>query len=899
MALTPGTRLGVYEVTAQIGEGGMGQVYRARDTKLGREVALKVLPDEFIADPERVARFQREAKTLASLNHPNIGSIYGLEEADGVSALVLELVEGPTLADLIAGAGAGPRALSIEDALPIARQIAEALEAAHEHGIIHRDLKPANVKVRDDGTVKVLDFGLAKALAPVVGRDFSPAGAGSEDPAYISQSPTLSLAATRAGVILGTAAYMSPEQAKGRPVDKRADIWAFGCVLFEMLTGKRAFAGQDIADTLAAVLRAEPAWTALPAGTPAAVRRLLGRCLEKDPRRRLRDIGEARIQIDGLGSAEPVPAALRRWSTAQVAVALVLAASTTVALGALLGRRPSSDAPATSASVVRFLVFPPEGAMFSTGGPGRFSVAPDGRQIAFVAESNGGTSVWLQAFDSLSARELPGTAGARGSPFWSPDSRTIAFFADGKLQRLDLDAVVPRAVCDLPSPLSLQTTARGSWSSDGVILFAAGVRLFRVSANGGAASPVASVDGGQGGPPLNPTFLPDGRHFIFLTSEIGTAGRRASGEADQAGVWMGSLDDAPPIRLLDRAERATYAQRNLLFIRDGVLMAQPFDSVQNRLTGEPQPIGETASFGNNPNLSASETGALVYTDGLRPDRQLLWVDRSGREMARVGEPAPWGNFDLSPDGVHVVASLGRAGFSGDIWSVDLSRGVQSRLTFSSGQDGSPVWSPDGQRIAFTRTGAGAVSIAASGGAETVLISGTGVILDDWSPDGRFITFNRDPALMALPLTGDAKPFPFVQTASANLDESHFSPDGKWIAYNSNESGTWQVYLAPFPPTGERWQISAGGGAEVRWRADGKELYYLGLDGQMIAVDVQLTAPRPTLGEARVLFQTGIAVNPRQDHYAVPANGQRFLLRRQVEGRFPLTVVLNWTAGLKK
>jgi eukaryotic-like serine/threonine-protein kinase len=612
LALTPGTRLGVYEVSALIGEGGMGQVYRARDTALNRDVALKVLPDLFASDAERLARFTREAQTLAALNHPNIAHIHGLEENGGVRTLVMELVEGEDLSQRIAR---GP--IPLDDALAIARQIAEALEAAHEQGIIHRDLKPANIKLRADEVVKVLDFGLAKAMESGVGnRESGVAHA-------LANSPTItSPAMTMRGMILGTAAYMAPEQAKGKPVDKRADIWAFGCVLYEMLAGRRAFQGDDVSTTLAAVLLKEPDWRALPAATSVALRRLLTRCLTKDPKARLRDIGEARIRIDELLGGAPdeagapaMPQAVPLWRrVVPWAVAGVLALGSLL-IGTIVGRQSAGDVMSTVVPVT-FTVAPPENASFGgppgggTGTATQVAVSPDGRNIAFVAGAQAAYRIYLRPVSSLAARAIPGTEGGT-FPFWSPDSRFVGFFADGKLKKVPVAGGPAVVLCDAPY------TRGGSWSRDNVILLAAGEianakgreAIWRVSSAGGVPAVVTRID------PANadsrhrwPHFLPDGRHFLY-TEVFG-----APGTAKPSTIRIGSLEPSEAdVTLLQAESSAAYASGHLLFARDETLMAQPFDSNARQISGEAFPVAERVSQEGSRYVGASvsENGTLV------------------------------------------------------------------------------------------------------------------------------------------------------------------------------------------------------------------------------------------------------------------------------------------------
>ena len=613
-----GTQIGVYHVTARIGAGGMGEVYRATDTKLRRDVALKVLPDVFASDPERLARFQREAKTLASLNHPNIGGIYGVEHSGSARALVLELVEGPTLADRIAQ---GP--IPLDEALPIARQIAEALEAAHEHGVIHRDLKPANIKVRPDGAVKVFDFGLAKALD-------------ASAPSDLLQAPTItSPAMTGVGVILGTAAYMSPEQARGKPVDKRADIWAFGCVLYEMLTGRRAFTGETVTEVVAKILERDPDFARLPTNISPRLVHLLRRCLERDPRRRLRDIGEVRVEMqDGQAAVAPEATTLsipvvnqrsrERLAWAVAAVAVVIAA---VIASVPYVRRAETEAPA-----IRFTVGPPDNGAFEPGSD-FLTVSPDGSRLAFVATGSSGKSqLWIRALDSLAAQPLPGTDGAT-QPFWSADGRFLAFHADGSLKKIAVSGGPAQTLAGAFSGI-----AGGTWSHDGVVLFASGpaqgapTTIRRVSAAGGTATPVTTLDASrQENAHFWPHFLPDGKHFLYFA--------RSNTRTDNNAIYVRSLDSEERTLLLTANSNAVYSPPGyLLYHSWGTLMAQPFDAERIQLTGEPVPIAENVS--NNPNTGraqfwVSESGVLAYRGGgwnsEYPGR-LVWVDRSGTEQ---------------------------------------------------------------------------------------------------------------------------------------------------------------------------------------------------------------------------------------------------------------------------
>ncbi len=874
MALIPGTRLGPHEIVALLGVGGMGEVYRATDTNLKRQVAIKVLPTSVAADADRLARFQREAEVLAALNHPNIAQIFGIEKADGTIALVMELVEGPTLADRIAQG-----ALPLADALPIAKQIAEALEAAHEAGIIHRDLKPANIKVREDGTVKVLDFGLAKAME-------SPASS-----AHAMNSPTISMHATQAGVILGTAAYMAPEQARGRAVDKRADVWAFGAVLYEMLTGARAFAGEDITDTIVAVMSKEPDWGRLPVGTPSRVHGLIRRCLEKDIKRRLQAIGEARIHLDDLvsGARDPgadealptrataTPSSARSTRLAWVAAAALLAAAGLAVPAVRHLREAPPDAPPETRVD---LVTPAGGDALS------FALSPDGRQLVFVASGDGASRLWLRSLSTTTAQPLAGTEGAT-YPFWAPDNRSVAFFADGQLKRLDLGGGAPRA-------LAAASSGRGgSWNADGIVLFAPtfGGPLFRVAAAGGDAAPVTTLD--RQADHRWPVFLPDGRHFLFY----------AQGGPDTGGIHLGTLDAGAPTRLTAADAAATYlpagAMREsgprpaeafreggwLLWTRAGTLVAQRLDLPRRALTGDPVPLADAVASDGNSSRSAvavSATGLVAYRAGRASRRQLTWVDRTGKVLGTLGAPDEHSLFSprVAPDGRRVAVQRTVQGNT-DLWLLDGAR--TSRLTFDAGGDRIPIWSPDGRRLVFDSDRTGVRDLygkdASGAGVEARLVASAQTkIATDWSADGRFLLYHSlDPqsgwdlwAQEMDPSTGAARagraPGTVLRTPFTER-WGRFSPDGRWVAYQSNASGRPEIYVRPWTPPAAagaaapapsaQWQVSTAGGTTPVWRADGQALYYLGPDGALMAAPVTTRGTALEPGTPVALFPTRI------------------------------------------
>jgi Tol biopolymer transport system component len=884
MRLMLGKILGHYEITGQLGKGGMGEVYRAHDPKLNRDVALKVLPPEFANDPERMGRFKREAQLLASLNHTNIAAIYGLEESEGLHALVMELAEGPTLADHISK---GP--IALDEALAIAQQIAEALEAAHEKGIIHRDLKPANIKVTPECAVKVLDFGLAKALE------------GEAAVADASESPTLSLAATKAGVILGTAAYMSPEQARGSVVDKRCDIWSFGIVLYEMLTGKQLFAGETVSDTLAAVLRADVDWSMLPGKTPASIRALLRRCLTRDRKDRLRDIGEARIAIaehlaDSSGASAPETAAVagsHRFRERLASGTILLLVATLILLAALYFRKTPVDAPGMCLEINA----PATSELTS------FAVSPDGRRLVFVASAEGQQRLWMRLLDQIAAQPLAGTEGAK-YPFWSPDSRSIGFFAEGKLKRIEVAGGPPQVLASVEFGLG------GAWNREGVIVFAQGPTnpLYRVPASGGDPAAITRLDPPRQGGHFFPHFLPDSRHLLFF----------AQG-ADQ-GVYLASLDSAETRRLIVADTQAVYAAPgHLFFMRRGTLFAQRFDDSRRDVAGDPVPVADSVALDPDYNIggfSVSETGMLAYrTAGGANLRRLAWLDRSGKEVGMLGTPDDDSLIDpeLSPDGRRLAVERTVQG-NKDVWLIDTARGASSRFTFDAEPDYNPIWLPDGSRIAFSSNRKGAFNLyqKASSGAgsdELLLESSLHKFALDWSQDGRFILFIQpDPKgigdLWVLPLFGERKPFPFVNT-SFNEDNGQFSPDGRWIAYQSNESGRSQVHVQPFPGPGGKWQVSTAGGITPRWRRDGKELFYIAPDGKLMAAPIHTAGQMFDAGVPAALFQTrilggGTSVYKKQQ-YVVALDGKRFLIDLSVDESTasPITIVTNWARALKK
>ncbi len=879
MPLTQGIRIGPYEIDVQIGVGGMGEVYRATDTNLKRQVAIKVLPAAVANDADRLARFQREAQLLAALSHPNIAIVHGLEKGDSITALVMELVEGPTLADRIARG-----ALPVVEALAIAKQIAEALEAADAQGIIHRDLKPANVKIRPDGTAKVLDFGLAKALERMPSADID-----------VTASPTVTSPAvmTGAGILLGTAAYMSPEQARGKTVDKRSDIWAFGCVLYEMLTARPAFTGESVVDILSAIVGREPDWTQLPAHTPPVIRRLAQRCLTKNIQRRLHDIADARIEIeDALHGGENVPQTGAPGRIGGRAAALIAIAF--LAIGMATGKflmQPQAESATRAPQTVRYTM-PIDGIA-----PGSTPViSRDGRQIAIVGSKPGGSSaIWILTLDGERPKELAGTSGA-AAPFWSPDGRSLGFFADGALRRVDLSGGPVQRIA------RAEETLGGAWSSSGVIVFSERYALFQVPASGGTPALVASLDLSRQENSLRvPEFLPDGRRFLYLAR---------SGRPENSSAYLTSIDGAAPKRILNTRWPVRYVSPDtLMYVRDDVLVAQPFDIERGTLSGTPRQIVGPI----DPNLptldfyAASDNGTLVYR--LLPPQvsQLTWVERSGAVGSTVGQPSNISNFRISPEEGRIVFDETDRG-SRSVWTLDIGTGRRSRLTFPGSDDWQPIWSPDGLRIMFGSYRNGPIDmylkLADGGGSdEEFMVSSIQKGPRDWSKDGRFVLYTQDSPetkedLYAREASGNTSPVAIAATAAREFD-GRFSSDRRWVSYVSNETGMNEVFVQPFPPTGGKWQVSNGGGLSPRWRADGRELFYLTPQGEMRVVSVD-GARSFAAGPPRTLFhveavRTGL---PGNTSYEVTRTGERFLVNftRRTPPDSAISVILNWAAS---
>jgi Tol biopolymer transport system component len=907
MSLSPGKQLGPYEILSPLGAGGMGEVWRARDTRLNREVAIKVLPATFANDAERLRRFEQEALATSALNHPNILAIYDIgtapPELGGAPYIVAELLKGEELRNRIR---TGP--LPVRSCIDYSHQITQGLAAAHEKGITHRDLKPENLFVTNDGRVKILDFGLAK-LKPV-----KQAGEGSD----VATMKVI----TEPGVVMGTASYMSPEQIRGLDVDHRADIFAFGLILYEMLAGKAAFNGNSVADLMSAVLREEPAeLSEINPRISPALEKLVRRCLEKKREHRFQSASDLCFAIEALSTpsgsgiettAAPnvMPDSLARARVAGNARVAWFVAAVLFAAAVAFAWMWFSRKPATDASIVKFSILPTEESRFYSAGREASppALSADGRRLAFVAiKADGKRQLWVRALDSLAAQPLAGTEGA-SHPFWSPDGRYIGFFANGKLNRIDVTSSAVLALCEASGGFG------GSWGRDGTIILAPSNTspLLRVPASGGSSVPATELAESRGEVSHYwPLFLPDGRHFLYLSRAFVT------GASEQDTINLASLDSKEGRPLFRASSSIAFAQGHLLFHRAGLLLAQPFDVESMKTVGEAFPVLERVQYeitSSRGIFAVSENGVLIYQPGAGSGTsQLTWFDRSGTTLGVLGEPGFYFTPSpaLSPDGTRVAVQMPTTvGFSdrSDIWIYDIARGLSNRFTFNPASERAPLWSPDGSRIVFGSTRKGTVDLYqkaanGTGDEELLLESGFDKYPLSWSRDGRFILYQEIAPkvggdLWVLPLEGDRKPFAFLQSEFNELAPA-FSQDGRWVSYNSDESGRNEIYVAPFPGPGGKRQVSTSGGVFARWRGDGKELYYLAANNRLMATEVNGAGTSFEVGATRPLFEARLT-GPGY-FYAVTSDGQRFLVNKVIEGNVAsqMVLVLNWAADLKR
>ncbi|HVS88109.1 MAG TPA: protein kinase [Candidatus Acidoferrum sp.] len=896
MALTNGTKLGPYEIVAPLGAGGMGEVYRARDTRLDRSVAIKILPAHFSSDPVRKQRFEREAKTISSLNHPHICVLHDIGSQDGIDFLVMECVEGETLAKRLEKG-----ALPLEQVLKYGAQIADALDKAHRSGVVHRDLKPGNIMLTPTGA-KLLDFGLAKPAAPLA------------SVATLTAAVTQSSPMTEQGAIVGTFQYMSPEQVEGKEVDARSDIFSFGAMLYEMVTGRRAFPGKSQLSVASAILEKEPEpISAVKPMTPPALDHAVKKCLAKIPDERwqsasdmaseLKWIAESGSHIGGVSARQKSERGRRGWVTAGIALAALFAG-----LGVAYFWRPTPDR-----RVIRSSILPPEKSSFAESANDWASVAvsPDGSRIVVgVVGQAGPEMLYVRPLDALTGQVLAGTEGA-SFPFWSPNGHSIGFFADGQLKTIDASGGPVQVLCPGPEGRG------GTWNRDGLIVFAPSpfASLFRVAATGGAPVAVTKLDTARHEDTHRwPQFLPDGRHFLYLarTTDITTSE-----------IHLGSIDSVEPVSVLGATGNPVYAPPGLLlYPRGDILVAQPFDADRFRVSGESVPIADQVSWNGNVNHSAfsvSTNGVLAYTRAVgKGVSELIWMDRNGKILGKVGEPGLYFGPSLSPDGRKLAVEIydTHTSTNSDIWIYDLTQGSRTRLTFSqpNEQNRLPVWSPDGNRIVFSSDRGGHSQIyekSVSGvGAENVVSPSEGHrYATTWSADGQFIAgFQENPqhgSLQFLVLSRPAgdKTIPFLSGISglSRFTFPRISPNGKWIAYVSWESGRGEVYISSFPSGAGKWQVSANGGNSPAWRHDGKELFYIvGSNDTMTAVEISERKESPVVGKIHPLFRTRRVPSPSWP-YDVSADGNLFLINSVLQSAVPepITLVLNWDAELRK
>ena len=877
MSLTPGAKLGPYEILALLGAGGMGEVYRARDTKLGREVAVKVIAEAFAQNEERLARFEREARVLASLNHPNVATLYGLEQSDGVQFLVMELAEGETLAERLRS---GP--IPAEDAIPIFKQIAEGLEAAHEKGIIHRDLKPANIKVSSEGKVKVLDFGLAKAMT------------GDQVKSELSESPTITRDATATGVILGTAAYMSPEQARGKPLDKRTDVWAFGCVFFESLTGRVVFLGETVSDTIAEILGKEPEWEALPASIPYAVRNLLRRCLRKDATRRLHDIADVRIELEDVFS-EPSPAmspaaVSRPARLKRIAPWALTAIVTALAVWTGLRSPPSSTEEATRFSIP----LPPSEPVYEYP-----ALSADGRRLAYVAGTGNSRRLYVRSMDELEATLIPGSEGAI-DPFFSPDGEWVGFQAGQELKIVPIEGGASVILCRVDlQPLT------ADWGDDGMVYFTKKT-VWRVSADGGEPEVMTELQEGEYRHRF-PEVLPGGRAILLTLTDGDTMAR---GSYDHAKIAVLSLETGQRRILIDAGSFARYTSGHLVYSRGGSLLAVPFDSDRLEITGSPVPVLDGVRW--NPgtgwaSFTLSREGDLAYVPGGaagQEPRSLLWVDRQGKASPITNDRAAFRSPYLSPDGQRLAMNINSQG-NWDVWVYEMARGTLTRVTHTGGDEGGPKWTPDGEQLTYAYVVPLPVRIfwsPADGSSESEVLveSEYDRAPASWSNDGRALLFvethpTTGQDIWVLEVEPERKTWPFLKTPFQER-QAIFSPSGQWVAYVSDESGRDEVYVRPFPDSGRKWQVSTSGGSGPVWARDERELFYRN-DRKMMAVEVQsgsvFTARAPKL-----LFEGSFELDSDRN-YDVSPDATRFVMVEEPETpHTQINVALNWMEDVK-